>query len=86
MESAISGRDFVLGKEFSMADVIFGGTIAYMLDVKMLEPRAIARCIRARPGRRHVQRSQSTSSAKARRRCLLCVASRVESRPGRRVG
>ncbi|WP_437997091.1 hypothetical protein WMF26_40315 [Sorangium sp. So ce185] len=85
MESAISGRDFVLGKEFSMADVIFGGTIAYMLDVKMLEPRAIARRIRARPGR-HVQRSQSTSSAKARRRCLLCVASRVESRPGRRVG
>ncbi len=39
MESAILGRDFVLGNEFSMADLIFGGTIAYMLDFKMLEPR-----------------------------------------------
>lgn len=38
MESAIEGRDFVLGKEFSMADAIFGGTIAYMLQFKMLEP------------------------------------------------
>ena len=53
MESAISGRDFVLGKEFSMADLIFGGTIAYMLDFKMLEPRpsftGYAERIRARP-------------------------------------
>ncbi|WP_441288275.1 hypothetical protein ACSRUE_40840 [Sorangium sp. KYC3313] len=38
MESAISCRDFVLGKELSMADVIFGGTIACMLDFTMLEP------------------------------------------------
>ncbi|WP_437981322.1 glutathione S-transferase family protein [Sorangium sp. So ce117] len=53
MESAISGRDFVLGKEFSMADVIFGGTIAYMLDFKMLEPRpsftGYAERVKARP-------------------------------------
>ena len=38
MTSAIEGRDFVLGKTFSMADVIFGGTIGYMLQFKMLEP------------------------------------------------
>jgi glutathione S-transferase len=53
MESAIEGRDFILGKEFSMADVIFGGTIAYMLDFKMIEARpsftGYAERIKARP-------------------------------------
>ncbi len=39
MESAIAGKDFILGKEFSMADVIFGGTLRYMLGFKMLEAR-----------------------------------------------
>jgi len=41
MESALEGRSFVLGETFSMADVIFGGTIRYMLTFKMLEPRPI---------------------------------------------
>lgn len=41
MESAIQGRDFVLGEAFSMADVIFGGTIRYMLRVKLLEPKPV---------------------------------------------
>lgn len=40
MESALAGRSFLLGDTFSMADVIFGGTLRYMLMVKMLEPRA----------------------------------------------
>ncbi len=31
-------RDYVLGDEFSMADVVFGGTIGYMLQFGMLEP------------------------------------------------
>jgi glutathione S-transferase len=39
MESAIAGRDFVLGDRFSMADCIFGGTVRYMLRFKLLEPR-----------------------------------------------
>ena len=39
MERAIHGRDFVLGKTFSMADVIFGGTLRYMLEMKVLESR-----------------------------------------------
>jgi glutathione S-transferase len=39
IDSAILGRDFVLGKEFSMADVVFGGTVRYMLQFKMIEPR-----------------------------------------------
>ena len=39
MESAIAGRAFVLGDTFSMADVIFGGTVRYMLGFKLVEPR-----------------------------------------------
>ena len=39
MESAVAGRTFVLGETFSMADVIFGGTLRYMLGFKMVEPR-----------------------------------------------
>jgi len=39
MESALAGRKFLLGNTFSMADVIFGGTLRYMLLVKMLDPR-----------------------------------------------
>src|SRR5207253_5953524 len=31
MESAIAGRDFILGDRFSMADCIFGGTLRFML-------------------------------------------------------
>jgi glutathione S-transferase len=41
MESAIKDRDFILGDTFSMADVIFGGTVRYMLRVKLLEPKPI---------------------------------------------
>ena len=36
--SAIAGRSFVLGEAFSMADVVFGGTLRYMLEFKLLEP------------------------------------------------
>lgn len=38
MEHALAGRDYVLGETFSMADVIFGGTIRFMLRFKLLEP------------------------------------------------
>jgi glutathione S-transferase len=40
IESAIAGRDFLLGATFSMADAIFGGTLRFMLRFKMLEPRS----------------------------------------------
>jgi glutathione S-transferase len=53
IHSAIDGKAFLLGDQFSMADVIFGGTIAYMLDFKMLEPRpsftGYAERVKARP-------------------------------------
>jgi glutathione S-transferase len=39
MESALTGREFLLGDRFSMADVIFGGTVRYMLRFNMLEAR-----------------------------------------------
>jgi glutathione S-transferase len=38
MESALSGT-FLLGDRFSMADMIFGSTLRYMLAFKMMEPR-----------------------------------------------
>lgn len=52
MESALKG-DFILGANFSMADVIFGGTLRYMLRFKMIEARpsfvAYAERLSARP-------------------------------------
>jgi glutathione S-transferase len=39
MEHALAGRQFLLGDDFSMADVVFGGTLRYMLMFKMVEPR-----------------------------------------------
>jgi glutathione S-transferase len=41
MEQALEGKDFILGKEFSMADCIFGGTIRFMTMFKMIEPKPI---------------------------------------------
>lgn len=53
MESALAGRDYLLGERFSMADVIFGGTLRYMLLFKMLDPKplftAYAERLAARP-------------------------------------
>jgi glutathione S-transferase len=53
MENAVTGREFLLGNTFSMADVIFGGTLRFMLMVKLLEARpaftAYAERLSARP-------------------------------------
>jgi glutathione S-transferase len=53
MQSALSDRDYLLGNEFSMADVIFGGTVRFMLMFKMLDPLpafvAYAERLAARP-------------------------------------
>jgi glutathione S-transferase len=38
MESAVTGRDYLLGERFTMGDVVFGGTLRYMLTFKMVEP------------------------------------------------
>jgi glutathione S-transferase len=53
MQAALGDRDYLLGSEFSMADTIFGGTVRYMLQFKMLEPLpvfvAYAERLSARP-------------------------------------
>jgi glutathione S-transferase len=38
MQAALADREYLLGNEFSMADIIFGGTVRFMLQFKMLEP------------------------------------------------
>ncbi len=40
-ESAIAGKAFVLGDRFSMADVVFGGTLRFMLGFKQIEPTPV---------------------------------------------
>ena len=38
MDHAVADKQFILGDTFSMADVVFGGTVRFMLQFKMLEP------------------------------------------------
>ncbi|CAN5918145.1 glutathione S-transferase family protein [soil metagenome] len=64
IESAVADREFLLGDTFSMADVVFGGTVRYMLMFKMLEPRpaitAYAERLAARPA---LQRADARNAA-----------------------
>lgn len=41
IEAALSGKEYLLGRRFSMADVVFGGTVRYMLQFGMLEKRPV---------------------------------------------
>lgn len=67
MESAIAGRSFILGDVFSMADVIFGGTLRYMLMFDMLEPRPAFTAYAERLGTRPaLQRSMARNAAIAK--------------------
>lgn len=63
MEHAIAERDYLLGDTFSMADVIFGGTLRFMLMTKMIEARpaftAYAERLAARPA---FQRSEAKNA------------------------
>ena len=56
LSAAIGSGPWLLGETFTMADVIFGGTVAYMLRVGMLEPRpeftSYAERLAARPARK----------------------------------
>jgi glutathione S-transferase len=67
MESAVTGREFLLGDRFSMADVIFGGTVRFMLRFKMLEARpafvAYSERLAARPA---LQRADARNLAVAK--------------------
>lgn len=61
---AIGEGPFVLGDTFSMADVIFGGTLRYMLRFGMVEPRptftAYSERLSARPA---LQRADARNAA-----------------------
>jgi len=39
-QTAIAGRDFLLGDTFSMADVVFGGLLRFLMGFKQIEPTA----------------------------------------------
>lgn len=41
METAVADKQFILGDTFSMADVVFGGTLRFMLQFEMIEPRPV---------------------------------------------
>lgn len=64
IESALTGRDYLLGKEFSMADAIFGGTLRFMLMFKMIEPRPVFTAYAERlGGRPALQRAEAKNAA-----------------------
>ena len=71
MEGAVADRQYLLGDRFSIADVIFGGTLRYMLKFKMLEPRpaftAYSERLDARPA---LQRAEARNAAIAEERGL----------------
>lgn len=64
MERAVADRQYLLGDSFSMADVVFGGTLRYMLAFKMIEPRpaftAYAERLGARPA---LKRAEARNAA-----------------------
>jgi glutathione S-transferase len=64
MQAALGNGDYLLGTEFSMADVVFGGTLRFMLMFKMLEPLpvfvAYAERLGARPA---LQRADARNAA-----------------------
>ncbi len=52
LDSAIAPGPFILGERFSMADVILGGTLRFMLRFKMLESRPSFEAYAERLGQR----------------------------------
>jgi len=52
MEGALQRGDYLLGDTFTMSDIVFGGTLRYMLTFKMLEPREAFQAYAERLGAR----------------------------------
>lgn len=64
MQSALAGGEYLLGKEFSMADVVFGGTLRFMLTFKMIEPLPVFVAYSERLGARPaLQRADARNAA-----------------------
>jgi len=69
MASAIGDREFLLGSSFSMADVIFGGTLRFMLRFGMLEARPVFTAYVERLNQRPaLQRADARNEAVAKER------------------
>lgn len=67
MAAAIGDRQFLLGDRFSMADVIFGGTLRYMLRFDLIEARPVFTAYAERLGQRPaLQRADARNAAIAR--------------------
>jgi glutathione S-transferase len=63
-EAAIGKGPYLLGERFTMADVIFGGTVRYMLMFKMIEPKPAFEAYVARlDARPAYQRSSAKNAA-----------------------
>ncbi len=67
MEEAVTGREYLLGDTFTMADVVFGGTLRFMLMFKMIAPRpsfnAYAERLGARPALKRAEEINAKSCA-----------------------
>jgi glutathione S-transferase len=64
LDVAFGGGDFILGDTFSMADVILGGTLRYMLRFKMIDPRPSFTAYAERLGQRPaLQRADARNAA-----------------------
>lgn len=64
IESALKDKEFVLGDRFSMADVVFGGTLRYMLMVRAIDPRPAITAYAERLARRPaLQRTNARHAA-----------------------
>ena len=67
MEEAVTGREYLLGDTFTMADVVFGGTLRFMLMFKMVAPRpsfnAYAERLGARPALKRAEEINAKSCA-----------------------
>ncbi|HHH31503.1 MAG TPA: glutathione S-transferase family protein [Polyangiaceae bacterium] len=67
MESALANGPYVLGDTFSMADVVFGGTIGFMLGFDMLEKRSSFVAYAERLGEREAKKRADEKNAAIRK-------------------
>jgi glutathione S-transferase len=64
IDTALAGRMFLLGDTFSMADVIFGGTVRYMVRFKLIDASPVVAAYLARIGDRPaLQRADARNAA-----------------------
>jgi glutathione S-transferase len=63
LHAAIAGRDFILGDTFSIADIIFGGTVRFMLQFGGLQATPTLTAYAERLGQRPAQQRADARNA-----------------------